>query len=134
MDVTDSEVFQAWTEDDDAATREAKRRALARFCRFHRQTPEALLAEAKGTAKTGEWLRGYTAEARIRQFYAHLTTPAEEGGLGYDRDATEACWRWVRSFYRAHGIQTEIEAIASWEESVPLRSLRTASFEAWDWR
>jgi hypothetical protein len=104
------------------------------FCRFHNQTPEALIAEAKGATKTGAWLHGYTAEARIRQFYAHLTTPTGAGELGYEREAAKACWRRVRSFYRTHGIETEIEAIASWKAGSPLRSLRSASFEDWNWR
>jgi dienelactone hydrolase len=133
MDVADFEAFDAWARGDDAATLEAKRAALEAFCRFHNQTPQSLIAEAKEATKTGAWLHGYTAEARIRQFYAHLTTPTEAGGLGYEREAAEACWRRVRSFYRTHGVETEIEAIASWEAGAPLRSLRSASFEDWDW-
>jgi hypothetical protein len=96
--------------------------------------PHQLVVEAHSAEKTGEWLKGYTAEQRIQQFYIHLTTPAKAGGLGYDREAAKACWRRIRSFYTKYGVETKIEAIASWEANSPMRSLRTASFEDWNWR
>jgi hypothetical protein len=133
MDVTQYEEFQAWTRADDKSTVEDKRAALELFCSFHSLDPHQLIVEAQGAEKTGGWLKGYTAEQRIRQFYAHLTTSAHAGGLGYDRETVKACWRRVRSFYTKYGVETKIEAIASWEAGTALRSLRNESFESWQW-
>ena len=134
MDVTGFDEFQRWIRGDGEDTVERKRAALARFCTFHSLDPHQLVVEAQTAEKTGEWLEGYTAEQRIQQFYRYLTTAVEKGGLGYDRETAQACWRRVRSFYTLYGVVTKIEAIASWEAGAELCSLRTASFESWNWR
>jgi hypothetical protein len=134
MDVKSYEEFAAWTASDDPGTIDGKAGALELFCGFHSLDPHQLVIEAQGAEKTGEWLQGYTAEQRIRQFYGHLTTPVEAGGLGYEREDAQACWQRVRSFYTKYGVETKIEAIASWEANANMRSLRTESFETWDWK
>ena len=134
MDVTTFDEFEAWTATDDQATKEAKAAAMALFCGFHSLDPRQLVFEAQEVEKTGEWLKGGSAEQRMQQFYRHLTTPVEAGGLGYERANAQACWRHVRSFYTKHGVETKIEAIASWETGAKLRSLRGESFESWNWK
>lgn len=133
MDVTSFEQFQRWTEADGKATVDEKKAALQMFCEFHAVDPHQLVAEAQSAEGTAKGLRGLIAPQRIRQFYTHLTKPEDAGGLGYDREAAQACYRRVRSFYTKYGVGTKIEAIASWEAGTSLRSLRTASFESWKW-
>ena len=134
MDVKTFDEFAAWTASDDEATIADKATAIELFCGFHSLDPHQLVVEAQSAEKTGEWLKGYTAEQRIQQFYGHLTTPVEAGGMGYEREDAKACWRRVRSFYTKYGVVTKIEAIASWEAGATMRSLRSESFETWDWR
>lgn len=134
MNVQTFTEFEQWTEGDNATIVEEKRAALILFCTFHSTDPHQLVVEAQSAEKTGVWLKGYTAEQRIQQFYGHLTTSMDMGGLGYGAKMAKAIWRRIRSFYTKYGVETKIEAIASWEAGASIRSLRTMPFETWDWR
>jgi hypothetical protein len=134
MNATDDQAVDEWLRGDAAAEAARKREALELFCAFHGLRPAELAAEAAEAEKTGEWLRGYVAESRLREFYAHLVRPQRREGLGLGSPAAREMWRCIRGFYKRLGCDTTIEALASWEETPSeLRNLRAAPFGDWTW-
>ena len=110
------------------------------FCDFHSMDPTQVIREvelAKGNdqGEEGLWCSGHVASQRMQQFYAYLSKPASMGGLvGYDGASADRLWQLVRSFYTRHGIVTDIESMASWEDCPQIAYIRRLPFGKWDWR
>ncbi|MHB1293451.1 MAG: hypothetical protein ACYC4R_00505 [Anaerolineae bacterium] len=136
MDVGGYQEFGQWTRADAPSAIDEKRAALAAYCAFCGRNPHALIQEARQAAdavSAGE-PPSHVAEKRLRAFYRYLLTAETAGGRGFETGLARAYFSHIRAFYKKHGLDTRIEAIADWETGPELQNLRTQPFGGWDWR
>ena len=139
MNTAEYNEFVIWTKEDNDAVAGKKKEALAMFCEFHSMDPAQLireveLAKGKDPGPEGLWCSSHVASQRIQQFYVHMTKPASMNGLGYDGLQADRIWQMIRSFYTRHGVVSDIEAMASWEDCPEIRNIRRVPFGKWDWK
>ena len=139
MNMAEYKEFTLWTQEDNASVAQKKSEALEMFCDFHSMDPSQFIREVELAKNTeveadGLWCSGHVASQRIQQFYSYLTKPQTMGGLGYDGPEADKLWPVVRSFYTRHGVVTDIESMASWEDCPQITYIRRIPFGKWDWR